>query len=190
MNRRRKTLLVVGSVGLALVVLVGLFTLSRMGTGRMPAAGVDTSTPSLSTPTFPPSSPASSATPEATPATTPPSATPSTRPATGEHTAYCRAYARITASGAQGTNGTDDGGVDLAALSKTYAQLLGKYEAAAAVAPSELSTAYADVVRYLKEAKATADSRDFEAVRAQLRLLGKLNESMARIDSVSRSICG
>ncbi|MBK8447436.1 MAG: hypothetical protein IPL41_12390 [Micropruina sp.] len=103
--------------------------------------------------------------------------------------AYCQAYQRILDT-APTTEPTDEeGGADLKKLSATYAALIEKYSAAAELAPAALKDDYAKVIRYLKDFKITLDSGDWNAVRAQLRVLFQLNDAMAAIQKQSDKIC-
>ena len=104
-------------------------------------------------------------------------------------TPYCVAYQAILDSGPKGDAPDEEGGADLNKLSATYGALIEKYSAAAKLAPAQIKDDYARVLRYLKDIKITIDSGDWNAVRAQLRLLVKLNSAMDSIQNYSDKIC-
>ena len=59
----------------------------------------------------------------------------------------------------------------------------------AELAPASLKDDYAKVIRYLKDFKITVDSGDWNAVRAQLAVLFKINDAMDSIQKQSDKIC-
>ncbi|MFT4294801.1 MAG: hypothetical protein QM582_05245, partial [Micropruina sp.] len=139
-----------------------------------------------------------SVTPPATASATPgeepsdlPGETPSASPAptsTRSLSPYCRDYLAIL-GGASGGTPDDDASPDTGQLSETFAKWLERYTAASKKAPAALQPHYAKVIRYLKDAKITIDSGDWNAVRAQLKQLPKLNKAMDEIETRSERLC-
>lgn len=165
-------------VGLAVVLaMVGVVLFSLNAKGGTPTAG-----PS----------------PEPTPtATAPATASPSASIPLAEETAtmgvdqvaaYCSDYKTILGSGTT-SNSDDDAGVDFDKLAALYEDLLGKYQAASKNAPASLADQYAKVIQFLKDAKAVAETKDINAVRAQFSLLSSLNEAMEAIEKASQKLC-
>ncbi len=87
---------------------------------------------------------------------------------------YCQAYQTILDTAPTTESSDEEGSADLKKLSATYAALITKYSAAAELAPASLKDDYAKVIRYLKDFKITVDSGDWNAVRAQLAVLFKI----------------
>lgn len=138
-----------------------------------PSAPVTPSTPS-------PTAPPTSSTPSAS-ATTTPTASKSVSP-------YCAAYAKIVAGGKETTK--DEGGLDFAKMSATYADLIDRYSKAAKLAPAQLKDDYAKALTMLRDMKAAADAKDFNQLREMFKKLGTLNATLDSISKTSTELCG
>lgn len=164
-GRRLDRKWIIAAVVVALLLIgAGAYALTRGGTG--------TATPTP-TPTV-----------ELTPSETP---TPTISP-TKPDDPYCVAFAKITAGGVQ--TGEDGDGVDFAELAARFTDLIGKYTAAAKLAPEELTDDYERVLGYLTQGKEAVNSRDIEELKSMVRNLDSLNDSMDSIEQASRQMCG
>lgn len=162
---------------LAAAVLLGVLWSAR---GGEPSAG------------GPPTMPSPVATDPAT-TTAEPSTSPSASPtptSTRKLTPYCRDYLAILGGGPSGDPPDDEASPDTGSLSDTYAKWLQRYTAASVHAPADLRPRYAKVIRYLKDAKITFDTGDWNATRAQLKQLPTLNKAMDDIETRSKRLCG
>lgn len=165
------------AIGAVAVVLVGLlivlaFTGNRGGT----AAPV-------------PSTPVTSQSVQTPPGTAAPTGDPTATMSPSQIEAYCADYKAILGSGTD-SDTDDDSGADFERLSALYADLIVKYTAASKNAPANLASQFSEVIQYLTDAKATVETRDLDAIRAQMRLLSKLNASMEAIEKASNALCG
>ncbi len=101
---------------------------------------------------------------------------------------YCQQYERILAGG--GNTDQNEDSVSLDELSKTFAQLIDKYSKAKKLAPPELQASYTKVIDRLTSMKSAVDDRDLDRIKAMLGQLDSLNDTMDRIQQVSRQLCG
>lgn len=116
-----------------------------------------------------------------------PEAPPSPLPP--DRDAYCPAYAQIREGGLT-TPGTDeDEQIDLGELSRTFVQLIERYETAARVAPQELRDDYARALDYLRQGRRATQSQDVELLKALVVNLESLDDSMSAIQSASARYC-
>lgn len=121
-----------------------------------------------------------------------PSAAPSQTQSPPSRDRYCPAFQEIRAGGlTAGTDEDDDeAGVDLAGLSRTFDDLVGKYEKAERVSPLSLRDDYAKALGFLREGKKATASGDEELLRALVLNLETLNASMSTIETKSAAYCG
>ncbi len=198
MDPKRRNILI-GVLATVLAAGVIVLVLTRRGpdvTAPQTTASAPTESASPTPTSESPSStaPISSATTETTPTGKRDSQTPTAVPGhTYNKDAYCQAYADILAAAPKETDPTgdpDSAGPDLKKLSRTYGKLIKLYTATAKTAPDEVAGDYAKVLQYLKDVKATVDSGDLKAVRAQFRQMSKLNEAMDKIETKTKQICG
>lgn len=180
--------------GLATLVVVGTVVallMNRPAQDRVPPSAA----PSPTTVGTPSVSQSPSPSPTSAPTETPSSgvtATAAPVPTTSpDKAAYCSAFAAILASAPEeDEDGDPDQALDLRELSRTYARLITLYGTAEASAPIDLRDEYATVIQYLQDVKATVDSGDMNAIRAQVRLLRSLNTTMDTIAKESEKLCG
>lgn len=179
-----KILIAVVAVATAAVIVV----IVAVSTGPEPSTRADdprpgravvTKTPGPTSPTPPPTS-------KRTPTTTPPD-NPAGELTAPERGRYCRAYAALPAQVLMDDD--DDGGVDLAQLSRTFSALSTNYAAARDVAPVGLVSDYATVLGYLQTAQQAITSKDVDQIKIMVTNLGTLNDFMANIETTSKRLC-
>lgn len=171
---------IVGGVVIALLAVGIGVAVSRNGSGHTAETPVATTESPSPTPSL-------SATVEPSTSETP--SPLASRTSVKSKSPYCQAYQTILDTAPTTESSDEEGSADLKKLSATYAALITKYSAAAELAPASLKDDYAKVIRYLKDFKITVDSGDWNAVRAQLAVLFKINDAMDSIQKQSDKIC-
>jgi hypothetical protein len=100
---------------------------------------------------------------------------------------YCIDYIAILGGEADTSN--DEAPLDFKEMSKWAKRTIDNYTAASKHAPSGLADDYAEVIKVLKQMKATSDAEDQQGLIDIVRRLPDLNDAMDAIQDTSEKMC-
>lgn len=181
----RRLLLAVG-LGLLVLVAGGLAAWALFGPTR-PAAAPASPSASVTSPPSPTPSETLSTSPSPSASDTPSPSAPTETATAKEQTPYCKAFSRMGETEIEGSD--NDGNVDFDKLAKSFATLIEKYSAAAALAPESLKDDYDKVLAKLQQGADAVKSKDFEALKEMVKNLKSLNSAMDAIHDESTKLC-